>query len=271
MLTGLLVLATFSPAMAAIDWNLGYTLNIEGKPLDMAVSLNGSWIFVLTDKGNIQVFSMQGRLEGKIPVGPQIDQIKAGPSENILFLKSRTKQTVQILSLDFIRSIDIQGSPFKGPADAPVTIVVFSEFECVYCKKLVGLLDQVLEAYPKEVKLVFKNFPITRHRFSEKAAIAALAADSQGKFWPYHDRLFELNDQFREDTFINIAKELNLDRRAFEAKMKDPQLLAKVRRDSMDGRNAGVRGTPTVFVNGKELTRRSMEGLKALIDKELSR
>jgi len=104
-------------------------LKSEESPLDAAVSLNGKWIFVLTDQGSILIYSSDGTLKEKISVGDHVDGIKVGPRENILLLTSRKNKTVQVISLDFIQNIDVSGSPFKGPADAPVVIAVFNDFQ----------------------------------------------------------------------------------------------------------------------------------------------
>lgn len=132
------------------------------------------------------------------------------------------------------------------------------------------LLEQVLEKNPNTVKLVFKNFPLQRHRFATKAAAAALAAGRQGKFWEYHDRLFDNHQNLSDEKFKEIAGKLELNQPEFENAMKDPEILARVRRDSMDGKNAGVRGTPTIFINGRQLKNRTLQGFQALIDKELA-
>lgn len=134
------------------------------------------------------------------------------------------------------------------------------------------LLEQVLKKYPDTVKLVFKNFPIQRHKFSKKAAVAGLAAHSFGKFWEYHDRLFakDVYNKLSDNKFVEIAGALGIDRQSFGKKVKDPKILAKVRRDSLDGRRAGVKGTPTIFINGKLLNNRTLQGFQLKIDKELA-
>ena len=132
------------------------------------------------------------------------------------------------------------------------------------------LLEQVLEKNPNTVKLVFKNFPLPRHLFATKAAAAALAAGRQGKFWEYHDRLFDNYRNLSDEKFKEIAGELKLNQLEFEQGMKDPEILARVRRDSIEGKNAGVSGTPTIFINGRQLKNRTLPGFQALIDKELA-
>jgi len=135
----------------------------------------------------------------------------------------------------------------------------------------VPLLEQVLGQYPKEVKLVFKNFLLQNHKFAMKAAIAALAAESQGKFWEFHDLLFKDYNQLNDGKIKEIVKKLDLNEQKFEKKMDDPQIVQKIKKDYIDGVNAGVSGTPTLFVNGKLLRNRSLDGFKEIIVKELGK
>ena len=114
---------------AEVEWNLHRTFKTQKAPLDVDVSIDGRWVFVLTDQGEILIYSSNGGLKDTIHVGDTIDEIKAGPREDILFLSSRKDSTVQLITLDFVEQINIAGSPFKGPADAPVAITVFSDFQ----------------------------------------------------------------------------------------------------------------------------------------------
>jgi len=261
------VCSTQSPA--AVEWNIYRTLKLDSPPVDVAVSNNGKWIFILTDKGSIVVYSSDGDLEGEVKIGKYVDQIEAGPRENLLLLKSRKNSTVQVLALDFVKRINISGSPFLGPEDAPVTIVVFSDFQCGYCRRLLPLYEEALDPYPGKVRVVFKNFPLKRHKFAKKAAVAALTAHGEGMFWEFHDLLFENLEQLSDRKILDIAKELGLDREDFEKKMKDPGIETKVEQDLQDGRKAGVRGTPAFFVNGRLLQNKTLKGIRMLIDKEL--
>ena len=133
------------------------------------------------------------------------------------------------------------------------------------------LLEQVLEKYPKDVKAVFKNFPLRNHKLARPAAIAALAADKQDKFWEFHDLLFENYRGLSEEKIGEIAQKLGLDMEKFAADKRDPQILNMIRRDVSDGQRAGVSGTPTVFVNGRLLRNRSLRGFQTLIDKSLKK
>jgi protein-disulfide isomerase len=129
----------------------------------------------------------------------------------------------------------------------------------------------VFERYSKEMKLVFKNFPLRNHKFAWPAAIAALAANKQGKFWELHDQLYENYNRLSDQKIREIAQQVGLDMEKFDKDMKDPELKALVERDFQEGARVGVRGIPTIFVNGRQLKNRSFEGFQAAIEKELAR
>ena len=129
----------------------------------------------------------------------------------------------------------------------------------------------MLEQYPREVKVVFKNFPLSMHEFAAPAALAAMAAHKQGKFWPYHDKLFANSSSLGEKKFQEIAAELKLNKAQFEADRKDPAVEAIVNRDEQDGLKAEVPGVPSVFINGRLLKDRSLQGIRDLINKQLQK
>jgi len=129
-LATLFLLSTwFSSSPATVEWDVAGTLNLKEKPRDAAMSLNGKYIFVLTDKGEILIYSSDGKLEDTISVGHDVEGIKVGPREDVLLLTSGKDKTVQIITLNFIKEINISGSPFKGKADAPVAVATFNDFE----------------------------------------------------------------------------------------------------------------------------------------------
>ena len=133
------------------------------------------------------------------------------------------------------------------------------------------VFEQVLEKYPQDVKVVFKNFPLRNHKFAMKAAIAALAADSQGKFWEFHDLLFKNYNKLSDQKIQEIAQAVGLNLEEYEKKKKDPATERRIKQDLSDGRQAGVRGTPTIFINGIRLRDRSLNGFQAAIDKQLQK
>ena len=131
LLSIFIILGLFSQSLAfgSVEWNIHKTLKLNTQPLDVAVSKNGNSIFVLTKSGKILIYSPEGKLKDKIDVGNHVDHIKSGPTEDWLFLSSLKNKTIEILHVDYIKHIDITGSPFKGAENAPVTIAVFSDFQ----------------------------------------------------------------------------------------------------------------------------------------------
>ena len=128
----------------------------------------------------------------------------------------------------------------------------------------------MLETFPQDVKIVFKNFPLPQHEFATKAAVAALAAEKQGKFWEFHDLLFFNSDQLSDQTIEGLAQELDMDNEGFQESLEDPEISMRIRRDMLIATQAGVDGVPTVFVNGRLLKNHTLQGIKALVAKELA-
>jgi protein-disulfide isomerase len=116
----------------------------------------------------------------------------------------------------------------------------------------------VLEKYPNDVKFVIKHFPLDIHEYARKAAIAALAAGKQGKFWEMHEKLFAAQADLNDEKVANFAKELSLDMDTFNKDLKEPAIGSLIDRDTKDGAKLGIQGTPSVFVNGKLLNQRNL-------------
>jgi protein-disulfide isomerase len=129
----------------------------------------------------------------------------------------------------------------------------------------------LLEKFPLQVKVVFKNYPLRKHAFAKKAAVAAFAARRQGKFWEYHDLLFENGESLSDRKFRDIARELGLDLERFEKDINDLKIVARINQDIRLGAHMGVRGTPTVFINGNVSRARTLEALEAAVRNELQR
>ena len=127
----------------------------------------------------------------------------------------------------------------------------------------------MLEKYPSKVKLVYKHFPIRSHNFAFQAALAALAAGRQGKFWEFHDELYINFNRLNEQKIDEIAKQLQLNEIEFKKQQKNQDIVAQIRRDYEEGIRLGIRGVPTVFINGKKMRNLSMKSLEAAINQEL--
>jgi protein-disulfide isomerase len=217
------------------------------------------------------MYNMAGQLTDTLWVGKDVDQFKVSPRDDLVFLSSRSNKSVQILSLSFTKDINISGSPFQGPADAPVAIVVFSDFQCPYCARVGAIIDQVRKQYPKEVKSVFKHFPLPNHPYALPAAKASMAAHAQGKFWEFHDQLFENFSRLNEQKIEEIRAGLGLDKAKFDQVAAAPQTLQKIIADRQEGEAAEVRGTPTIFVNGRMVRPPSLEGIKEAVEEALKK
>lgn len=261
------------PCSAEVDLEVLGNIAVDATPVDVAVSEAGRWIYVLTGDARLHIYSQKGALKGTVAVPPGSQRIVSGPGDDILFVTNTENRTVQAVRVNLQHEFTSAQSPTKGPAEAPVTLTLFTDFECSYCAQLAPVLDEVHQAFPEKVRIVFKNFPLVRiHRFAVPAALAALAAEDQGQFWPFHDRLFQNFSQLSAQKVEEIRQELNLDAERFKAKMQDPALQGLVRRDLEEGNAAGVSGTPTVFINGKTYRgARSLEGFRQAIDDELAK
>ncbi len=204
-----------------------------------------------------------------------IDALREGKTEAevVRTLKDKTATFVEAKLPDdagVAYSIDIAGSPVRGPKEAPVVLVEFSDFQCPYCAGLQSTLDQVLKAFPKEVKLVFKQFPLNIHQYARQAAAASMAANAQGRFWPLHDKMFQNFSAINEENIKKWTREIGLNQAEFEKAMQSGQHEAQVQKDMADGAAARVLGTPTLFINGKRVQDRSLEGFKKVILEELA-
>ena len=169
-------------------------------------------------------------------------------------------------------TIPTAGSPVRGPANAALTIVEFSDFQCPYCSQAVAKLDAVLDAYPGKVKLIFKQFPLDTHPQASLAAAAALAAHQQGKFWPMHDALFAHRRDLSRPSILTLARGAGLDMKRFEADLDSAETKKTIARDVEDGDRAGVEGTPSVFINGRKYNGSlELPAMRTAIDGELKK
>jgi protein-disulfide isomerase len=210
-------------------------------------------------------------------VRPQVynylQQTKLNEARRAYLKGLREKAQVKVFLTPPIVQVSAEGAPFKGPKDAPITIVEFSDFQCSYCKRVLPVLQQVMEGYTGKIKLVFRDFPILSiHPHAQKAAEAAHCAGEQGKFWEYHDLLFEKQDAIPTMNYVEHAQALGLETTAFQACLEAKRYQETVERNYADGVKAGVSGTPAFFINGRPLSgAQPLEAFKTVIDDELER
>ena len=200
----------------------------------------------------------------------KIESIEANQKEMMKLVKSG-KRAKPSVDYNKTYNIPVANSPVRGNVKAPVTIFEFSDFECPYCARLQPTLKQVLEAYPDKVRLVYKDFPLSFHKQAKNASRAALAAGEQGKYWEMHDLIFKDYNKLNEDKFKEFANKLGLDMERFMKDSKSNQYDARIQRDIKLGAGIGVRGTPSLFMNGKRMGARSFDAFKTLIERYIKK
>ncbi len=193
-------------------------------------------------------------------------QLKEG-----LFARLRKGRDIRILLEPPRVEVSPDDDPTLGPPEAPVTIIEFSDFQCPYCARIQSALKELLRRYPKEVRLVFRDFPIEEiHPQALKAAEAAQCAGDQGKFWPYHDLLFSNRHKLSIEALKGYARKLDLELTQFDQCLSQDKYQEEVRRDMRDGLKSGVNSTPTFFINGRLISGAvPLEELEAVIAEEL--
>jgi protein-disulfide isomerase len=271
LVIGMITCGGYAGLHAEIAWQETNTWAVDGQPLQVSHSKDGKWTFVLTDSGNIFVFSEKGELQGKIPVDASVTGMDISRKGDVLFLIDRQKKNVRVLDIEFIQDINITNAPFMGPAEALVTLVVFSDFQCPGCGKLAAVLEQVLDEYPENVKIVFKNFPLAFHQFATPAARAALAALGQGRFWEFHDLLFANASSLNPNLLLQFATQLGLDVNQFQRDMGSADTADRVEEDIKDGKMVDVTSTPSLFINGRRQKERTLQAIKTRIEEELEK
>jgi protein-disulfide isomerase len=168
--------------------------------------------------------------------------------------------------------IPVDGAPFIGPKDARVTLIEFSDFQCPYCAQAVVSLRALLKAYPSQVKLIFKQYPLDMHSQAALAAAAAIAAHRQGKFWPLHDAMFADRTHLSRKTILAMAGAVGLDTRRFEQDWDSAAVKEVVAREQMEGDKAGVEATPTLFIDGQKYNGAlDFDVIRPVIETELKR
>lgn len=171
-----------------------------------------------------------------------------------------------------VYEVNADDDPFIGPKDAKVTLIEFSDFECPFCKRAVPVVKELAQTYNNQIKIVFRDFPLDFHENAKTAAEAAECADDQGKFWPYHDKLFENQEKLDIDSLKLYAKELGLNTSEFNKCLDSKKHEAEVEKDIQDGQSADVSGTPTSFINGHKIVGvKPLSEFKKIIEEELKK
>jgi protein-disulfide isomerase len=211
------------------------------------------------------------RIEGQIR--SHLQEARQTEARESFFGQLREKYAVEVFLQEPRVEVAADGFPSKGPADAPVTIVEFSDFQCSFCARVVPTLNRVLETYGDKVRLVYRNFPLTgMHTHAQKAAEASLCAREQGKFWEMHDLMFAEQQRLSVPELKDKARRLGLDGERFDECLDSDRHAEAVKKDAREGMVVGVSGTPAFFVNGRFISGAvPFEQLAEVIDAELEK
>jgi protein-disulfide isomerase len=219
--------------------------------------------------------------QSQLPPGSTLEQFKDRIVEHLTeqdrrerartFFDDLKKQAaVKILLTEPRKTVDAKG-PSRGPNDAKVTIVEFSDFQCPFCGRAHDTVEEVMKAYAGKVRLVFRNFPLEFHPYAAKAAEAAMCANDQQKFWEYYDVLFANQQKLELPQLKEHAGAVGLDVGKFSECLDSGKQTVAVREDQAAGARVGVNGTPAFFINGVMLSgAQSLDEFKRVIDQELA-
>jgi protein-disulfide isomerase len=192
---------------------------------------------------------------------------------NELAQRLRREREVVFLMEPFRVELHNVGAPAQGPANAPVTLTEFSDFECPFCGRFFPTLQRLREEYGDRLRVVFRQFPLNNHPNAYPAALASLCAHEQGRFWEMHDLMFAEQDRLDDDSLKEKASRLGLDRARFDECLDSAQYSEQIRKDVLEGNQVGVQGTPAIYVNGVPVPRGNApySVIAGMIDDELER
>ncbi len=254
------------------DMNLADTFGVRGTPIFF---INGREL-----RGAQPLSSFKSLIEELLPrvkaVGgsgdPLYDRLVACGLTERKIKRSKPKPMQAENNPSRIYSIPADNSYWIGGRNAKVEIIVFSDFQCPYCARHSQTMKKILDTYGTDVRIVFKNLPLSFHKNSMPAAEAAMAAGAQGKFWQMYDILFENRKNLSRRDLESYAKELGLDMRRFKEDMDSHAYSSSIKKDLETAKEFGINGTPTTFVNGKKISgARATEDFEKIIDRALGK
>ncbi|MDQ2745902.1 MAG: DsbA family protein [Acidobacteriota bacterium] len=171
-----------------------------------------------------------------------------------------------------VQTVATENQPSRGKTDAPVTVVMFSDFQCSACSAAHPILQSVLKTYADKIRFVVRDFPLTQiHENAYNAALAANAAHAQGRFFEYTEILYHNQNKLDEASLIEYASQIGLNVKQFTADLKSKKFAPEIEKDIADGNKLGISGTPTVYVNGVKVRQLTAEGFRRTIDRALKK
>ena len=225
------------------------------------------------DKNKHRIPVELAKVHDQIRAHLQEEKVAARKREYFITLHAKAKVTTYLKAPPVQRAeVSISGAPSKGADKAQVTIVKFEDFECPFCNKVQPTLNEVLKRYDGRVRIVHKDLPLEAiHPQAQLAAEGARCAGDQGRFWEYHDILYAKSPKLAENNLKAYAKDLGLDTVKFDQCLATGRHKAAVQKDLAEGAKLGLTGTPTFFINGREISGAlPVESFAAIIDEELA-
>ncbi len=277
--------AIFEARRSALDEIVGLRLieaDAKARGMDQGALINQEITSKIPPVSDVEVTAWYNENRERVQ-GATLDQVRAPirqllTQQRMLVVRDtyieRLKATTPVRILLDAPRVEVAGAgrPAVGPAGAPINIIEFSDFECPFCGRAFPTVKQVLATYGDKVHLVYRNYPLPIHPRARPAAEAAACAAEQGKFWEYHDQLFENQTKLSDDDLKAYAAAVGLDAATFAACYTTTAHKADVDADIAAGNAAGVTGTPAFFINGRLLSgAQPFEAFKTVIDEELAR
>jgi protein-disulfide isomerase len=255
------------PRTAAIiqrDMDLATNVNVNGTP---AFFVNGRRL----PGGAAPLESFSTLIDEEL--GKAEALVRQGVPAAQVYARMQEKAVASAIPPPVVKKVDVPAEAASfGPPVAKVTIVEWSDFQCPYCARSAPIIEQIRQAYPKDVRFVFRNYPLPMHPDAPLAARAGVAAQAQGKFWQMHDWMYAHQRELDRASLEKAAASLGMDVAKFKAALDNPATEARVAADTQAAQAVGVSATPTFFVNGREhVGGMPFEALKAEIDREIAR
>jgi len=247
------------------DMDLATNLNVSGTP---AFFVNGRRL----PGGAAPLDAFSNLIDEELNKAEAM--VRGGVPASQVYARMQERAVASAIPPPVVKKVDVPAdSPSFGPAMAKVTIVEWSDFQCPYCARAAPMVEQIRQAYPKDVRFVFRHYPLPMHPDAPLAARAGVAAQAQGKFWQMHDWMYAHQHELNQDSLEKAAASLGLDVASFKAALANAATEARVKVDVDAAGAVAVSATPTFFVNGREHVGgwQAFDQLKTEIDREIAR
>ena len=272
MLCALCVIIATAPwAEAKIQFDMPKDIQLTDTPKDITLSRDGSTAYILGQK-SIMIYSVaEAKVTDNITLTKAYSRIALSPDESAFFLTAQNEPQVTVMQFALINNIEVGKSPVIGNVKAPVTVTAFLDYQCPFCAKVYPLLQELLNKYPKDVRLVIKQNPLPMHKFAEKAALAALAAAQQNKFEKVTELFFTNSPTLNDETIRKYVQDAGADMQKFDIDIAGDTVKEIMQQDQQASQKARVRAVPTLFINGIAPKGRAIEVFSQMVDEELKK